>query len=236
MRVIRISSALGFCMLLALAVLGGAPAAAMGPSLDWKFGVLLDDKRIGYHNFTVTEDDGRQVLETEARFDVKFLFITAFTYRHENVEAWQGNCLASIDARTDSNGKELAVSGRRTDDAFEVSSASGTAELPSCVQTFAYWKPDILEADRLLNSQTGEYEDVTVAFDGEDEVQVGERTIPATRYRLSAKAGDIMLWYAADDNRWLALEAPAKGGRTIRYQPVAVPDALAADQMMARGE
>lgn len=236
MKMVRITSVLGFCALVALAVLGSVPASAMSPSLDWKFGVLLDDKKIGYHNFTVTENDGRQVLETEAKFDVKFLFITAFTYRHENVEAWQGDCLASIDARTDNNGKELAVSGRRTDDGFEVSGASGTAELPSCVQTFAYWRPDILEADRLLNSQTGEYEDVTVAYDGEDEVQVGELTIPATRYRLSAKAGDITLWYASDDSRWLALEAPAKGGRTIRYQPVAVPEAVAAEQMMARSE
>ena len=30
-------------------------------------------------------------------------------------------------------------------------------------------------------------------------------------------------WYDAEDYRWLALEAPAKGNRIIRYEPVRLP-------------
>jgi hypothetical protein len=221
-------------LVLLMAVAAPVSAQAMTPTLNWKFGVLLDDKEIGHHSFRVSQDGSRQLLETEAKFDVKILFITAFRYRHQNTEAWEGDCLATIDAQTDSNGKALAVKGQVQGDRFEVSSATGTANLPECVQTFAYWKPEILEADRLLNSQTGDYEDVTVVFEGADVVEVGSESIAASRYRLSAKAGDIKLWYASDDSRWLALEAPAKGGRTIRYEPVAVPDAAAAKLLMAR--
>ena len=50
--------------------------------------------------------------------------------------------------------------------------------------------------------------------------------VEAVRYRLNAKAGAITLWYSNDESRrWLALEAPAKGGRKIRYVPVQVPAA-----------
>ena len=78
----------------------------------WQFDVLLDDKPIGVHTFAV-EDTGTQLrLETTASFDVKFLFITAFRYRHQNTEVWQDGCLSSIDAVTDSNGKELVVRGQ----------------------------------------------------------------------------------------------------------------------------
>lgn len=230
----RISSLLRFFLLMMVAA--SVPAQAMTPTLNWTFGVLLDGKKIGYHSFRVSQDGSRQLLETEAEFDVKFLFITAFRYRHQNTEAWQGDCLATIDARTNSNGKSLAVKGQQDGDRFEVSIPVGTADLPECVQTFAYWKPEVLEADRLLNSQTGEYEEVSVAFEGADVVEVGAEAVAASRYRLSAKAGDIMLWYASDDSRWLALEAPAKGGRTIRYEPVAVPDAATAKLMLARSD
>ena len=47
----------------------------------------------------------------------------------------------------------------------------------------------------------------------------------AKRYRLTSQRGDILLWYAADGDQWLALDAPAKGERRIRYEAREVPDA-----------
>lgn len=228
-----IASVLGFAMV-AIAAATIPNAAATTEELEWKFGVLLNDKPIGYHNFNVSFEGDRQVLETEARFDVKFLFFNAFRYRHENTEIWSGGCLASIDASTDNNGDLLEVTGRQDAGVFAVRSRSGQDSLPDCVQSFAYWNPQILESDRLLNSQTGEYEDVSVSFEGREDVRVGDREVDALKYRLSAKRGDITLWYSSDDLRWLALEAPAKGGRTIRYEPIAVPKSENFEQQLAR--
>ena len=191
---------------------------------DWQFEVLLDDKEIGYHEFRLSDDGDRQVLETEASFDVKFLFITAFRYRHQNTEIWNDGCLASIEAATNNNGDLLEVSGQQLDDAFRVTRQSGQETLKDCVQTFAYWNPEILKSERLLNSQTGEYEQVSVVLEGEDQVLVNDMPVDALRYRLIAEAGNIKLWYSNDEaRRWLALEAPAKGGRKIRYKPLTVP-------------
>ena len=61
---------------------------------------------------------------------------------------------------------------------------------------------------------------------GEDEVVVAGNPVDAIRYRLEAEAGDITLWYSDDAaRRWLKLEAPARGGRTLRYRPLTVPEA-----------
>ena len=199
------------------------PASAAPETLNWTFGVLLDDREIGYHNFSVTRDGATNVVETEAKFDVRFLFVTAFRYRHRNTEIWNDGCLASIDATTDRNGDLLEVTGEQRLDGFSVSGLTGPVALPDCVRTFAYWNPAILESERLLNSQTGDYEDVAVTFEGEETVTVGGEPVDALRYRLSVEAGDITLWYSSGDRRWLALEAPARGGRTLRYRPVAVP-------------
>jgi len=174
------------------------------------------------------------VLTSEASFDVKFLFVTAFRYRHENTEIWNEGCLSSIDASTDSNGKQLDVRGEINEENFDLLSAEGSATLPRCVQTFAYWNPAILDSQKLLNSQTGAYEDVTVTLEGREQLAVAGERIDALRYRLSAKAGDITLWYSSDDNTWVGLEAPAKGGRKLRYQAVVVPDKDASQPQVAR--
>lgn len=210
-------------LLLAAAGTAAADMSSGDSARDWRFQVFLDDKEIGYHEFSLTEQAGRRVLETRAEFDVKFLFITAFRYRHRNTEVWAGECLASIDAETDSNGDSLTVSGEETDGGFRVVDNDGERTLSDCVQTFAYWNPSVLGAERLLNSQTGEYESVSVLREGEDRVDIDGEAVNAVRYRLSAEAGDIRLWYSTADNTWLALEAPAQGGRTIRYRPLVVP-------------
>lgn len=220
---LRISLVLGLLIALATSLVTSPAAAA---SLDWEFEVSLDDRKIGYHSFSVREDAGRQVLETEAAFDVKLLFITAFKYRHNNTEIWDQGCLESIDARTSANGKLFEVTGSREADKLAVSSNTGDEELGDCVRTFAYWNPDVLESTRLLNSQTGEYESVTVSRDGDDTVAVNGEETDAIRYTLETKGGDIKLWYSKDTRCWLALEAPAKGGRTIRYTPVTVPESF----------
>ena len=103
-----------------------------------------------------------------------------------------------------------------SDDAVVVAGPSGDARLPGCVMSFAYWDPRILRATRLLNSQTGELLPVSVAEQGTERVNVAGRTVAATRHRLSAPDLQIDLWYA--DGRWVALEAPTPGGRTLRYE------------------
>ena len=193
---------------------------------DWRFEVLLNDKPIGFHSFSLTGDAERQTLTTEAQFDVKFLFINAFRYRHDNTEIWGNGCLDSINATTDSNGDFLSVRGQRFDDSFRLEGQPAEPLPGECIQTFAYWNPDILDSSRLLNSQTGELEDVTVIRENLDVVDINGKTVEAIRYRLLAKSGAITLWYSNDESRrWLALEAPAKGGRTLRYIPVRIPTA-----------
>ena len=209
-----------FLVLLAVAI---GPATAGAATAEWQFAVKLDDKPIGYHRFSLTDRGREQVLETEASFDVKLLFITAFRYRHENVETWRDGCLTSLSARTDNNGQLLQVEGERRDDRFAVTRGDGREVLGGCVQSFAYWNPSILASGRLLNTQTGEYEKVAVTGATDERFVFGGTGIDARRYTLTTSGGDITLWYAREDGRWLGLEAPAKGGRRIRYEPLELP-------------
>ena len=181
------------------------------------FDVFLDGKKIGYHRFEIDGPRSNAAVRSEASFDVKFLFVTAFSYRHSAEENWAGGCLNELEARTDANGKQLNVVGTRTDSGFVIDTGDQEAELPECVMTFAYWNPGFLEQPRLLNPQTGEYLEVEVEELGNDLVKIDGREIPARSVRLTARKMDITLWYS-ENSEWLALESVAKGGRIIRYE------------------
>ena len=216
--------------LLTLLVLSYAVAAsANSPTQNrWQFEVLLDDKPIGYHNFILSEKNGHQTISAEAKFNVKLLFVNVFSYRHQNEEIWRDNCLTSINAETLSNGTEFVVRGQAAKEGFQIQAESSANKLPPCVMSFAYWNPEFLKAEKLLNSQTGDYEKVAIVKEGEEGLLVNGQNIQAIRYSVSGASAPITLWYAALDNRWLALESVVKGGRILRYKPVRLPGTLSA--------
>jgi hypothetical protein len=202
-------------LLIVAPTVSSSPAAPAAGG-EWNFRVLLDGKEVGWHRYIVRGDGAGTEVESRAQFDVRFLMLNAYSYRHTARERWRGACLDQLESRTETNGRVEKVAAVASDDAVVVAGPSGDARLPGCVMSFAYWDPRILRATRLLNSQTGELLPVTVAEKGTERVNVAGRTVAATRHRLSAPDLQIDLWYA--DGRWVALEAPTPGGRTLRYE------------------
>jgi len=200
-------------LLLALLV----PASVFAKAGDeWRFRVMLDDREIGSHRFTVTERDGRREVESDASFAVRFLFIDAYRYTHRAQERWRGDCLEAIEAVTDDNGRQLKVRGVRDGGRLDVVTEEGRASLPGCVMSFAYWNPAMLRQARLLNAQTGEHDAVRVEALGEEPIRISDRELLARRYALHAEGLRIDLWYGPGD-RWVQLESRTRTGQRLRY-------------------
>jgi hypothetical protein len=186
---------------------------------SWQFRVFLDDREIGYHNFYLAEVGEHKQLRSVAEFEYRLLFVKLFDYEHEALETWSGDCLSSIRSRTDSNGDDYTLDGRRSGEAFVVEANQEPMSLPSCVMSFAYWNPAFLEQTELLNTQDGRFLPVEVQGPSEDTLAVGGNSLPSLRYRLEAGDMSLDLWYS-HDKRWLALESEVAGGRILRYEPV----------------
>jgi hypothetical protein len=210
-----------FALVASLAVIPAAAAVAAADDSARKlsFDVFLDDRAIGYQRFVLASTGEGIRIETRAEFEVKLLRITAFEYDHRNTELWRDGCLQAIDARTDSNGKQYAVSGKARGAAFVVATNEGERRLGGCVASFAYWDSQLLTQRReLLNSQTGEYVPVRIDSLGGDRIRIGEREVPVERYSLKGKEIDITLAYEAGSGEWVALDSRLEGGRTLRYR------------------
>lgn len=198
-----------------------APAAAL--SGEWDFRVLLDGREIGRHQFKMQPIGEQLEIRSVAEFDVRFLLLSVLRYSHEAVERWNGDCLQSLESRTETNGKRTAVSAAARDGRLAVQRDTDRGEYAGCVMSFAYWNPRILEASRLLNSQTGELVPVVITLQGRERVEVRGRQLLADRHRIRGPGLSIDVWYA--EGEWVGLEAPTSGGRTLRYELNSGPNA-----------
>ncbi|MFZ1613443.1 MAG: DUF6134 family protein [Holophaga sp.] len=194
------------------------PGFAQAPDQRWSFRVFLDEKPIGSHVFTLRDLGAVRELKSQANFAVKFLMLTAYRYEHTAIEQWRGGCLVSMNASTDDDGTKLAVSTQQEGSNLMVVANGIRTPLSGCVKSFAYWNPEILGADRLLNAQTGQWEAVIIEAQGRDTFPNAQgQRVSAKRYRIVGPKQPIVLWYD-DANRWIGLESNVGKGRKLTYR------------------
>ena len=181
------------------------------------FDVYLDDQRVGFHRVIVNKAVDKKRVQVEANFDIKFLAFTAYKYRHRADETWSNNCIVQLDTLTNDNGKTLTVEAQSAPTGLRVTTPDESEFIDGCVRTFAYWDPALLQSQRLLNTQTGQYELASLKKVDNSPLVFKGREYGATRYKLRVKdKADIQLWYTPD-NRWEALQTEVAGGKILRY-------------------
>ncbi len=214
-----------------------APADGSTPRPGrWDFAVTLDDKPIGHHRFELAGEagSGEWTLKSQAEYDVKFLGLTVYTYRHSATERWRAGCLAQLEARTDDNGEVTSVQATapagaepataalsiavRSDDRAITTAAATAQDSRGCQMTYAYWKAAALrQQDRLLNPQTGRLDAIQGSPLAATPVTVAGQTVQARGWRIRTPKGPVDIW-TAPDGRWIGLDATVSGDRRLRYR------------------
>ena len=200
-----------------LACLGSASLEAWSAgSQTYDFMVFLGKDEIGRQRFDISTEGEQTQIRVDAQFTVKFLYITVYTYRHTNVETWEGACLREILAKTDDNGESFFVNGIFLNGQLRVQTRAGTWIGEGCIKTFAYWNPEWITGERLLNSQTGEHQPASVLVVGEETIPVQGVPTRTTHRRIVTDKFTIDLWYTLN-GRWVALHSTTNKGDTLRY-------------------
>ena len=195
-----------------------ANSESVDSSQSWKFRVWLDDTPIGTHQVSISTAENRKSVHTQADFDVRFLFVPVYSYSHETREFWEDGCLVNIRSTTDDNGDDYFISSMQREQGLTLETQDGKTSLDGCVRTFAYWDIELLQSERLLNTQTGKYEKVSVINMGTGVLTVDDENIEARQFRLVSEGVTIDLWYTSEMH-WLALESVTESGAVLRYLP-----------------
>lgn len=205
--------------LLRVCLLGLLVASPAAMAKEWSFDVFLDKQKIGSHRFVL---DAGSTLKSEANFNVKVLFINAYSYHHRAEEEWKNDCLTALTAHTVEKKQVFDVVGVSTPQGFEVTHQNKTQLLPACTMTFAYWNPKILTQSHLLNPQNAEYLSTNITKLGAEKLEVRGQVINTTRYKIEGALDGkvklkIDLWYDSQQN-WVGLKSTTPEGYEIYYK------------------
>lgn len=178
---------------------------------EWKFDAVLNNKVVGQHVFTLENNK----MISKADFHIEFLFMDIY-YQHKSEETWAEECLSSISSNTNDDGDLFEVNGNNDSGSFLITTKKDSFDLPSCIMTFAYWNPKVLEQDNLLNAQNGQYLEVKTTMLKKENLLVRGKNITTNCYEMTAsKDGQeklkIRLWYD-QDMQWVALKSPTPIG------------------------
>lgn len=180
-----------------------------------RFDILRNDEKVGQHVVQFRHvADGLQV-ESRSEVAVKLLFIPAYDFRYQSLEHWRDGSLNALYAATNDNGEFSRVEARREGDALSVRGAQGDWQAPPQTLPTTHWNMAQVIAPKLINTLTGNVNQVTVTDAGMETVTLGDGPREARRFVYS---GDLAVeaWYDAA-GRWVKLRFPAKDGSTIEY-------------------
>ena len=215
---VAVTSALALCWV----ATSGTAVADLPPARDpiqlygneIRFDVERDGKPIGQHVVTFTRTgDGVQV-DSRADVQVDLLFLTAYRLRYHARELWTAGELKFIEASTNDNGDYTHVQAVRDAAGLVISSPEGTYTAPGILPT-SHWNAALLKGGSLLNTLTGELDEVEVFYQGFDTVVTRKGALRARHYLYS---GDLNgeIWYD-EEGRWVKLRFRANDGSIIDY-------------------
>lgn len=194
-------------------LLAAAPAWGDAQASVYQFDVFYNDRPIGEHRWEIVRDGNATRVRSRAALQVKILFVRAYHYEHHANELWRDGCLVALASATDDNGQPFEVAAAHRQGQLELTRREPQRQThrfdAECPATFAYWDPERLRRDSLINAQTGDAAATTLTREGTETLN----SESAVRYRLEVdQAPAITLWYRERDGQWLRLRTQRNDG------------------------
>jgi hypothetical protein len=185
---------------------------------EFNFKVLLNDKDIGHHRFSVED----QTVKSDAAFDVKLWIIPAYKYRHKASETNLNGCLTSLQSETQDGADNFALKTIEATPNFKILVNQKEITHASCMQTFRYWDINFTQQKTAINPQDGKLFTLNFTHDGTEPINSLGKSIRANKYTLKALEDQdekfhIELWYHPETQAWLQLKSYVKDDNVLTY-------------------
>lgn len=226
MRVPRVLTA-GLLAGVLMSPAGGAGGAAAGPAEavskaaaertgTLRFRVDRGGSPIGTHELTFRQAGDRLTVQVDIQLEVGIGPITFFRYEHANTTTWLDGRVVRMQTRTNDNGDKHRVTAERTPAGdLRVRTREGVRSVPGDILPSTYWIAGTVDASRLLNTQNGRVEEITVDPAGTERVETAQGPLEAQRYVIHG-ALDTHVWYQ-QAGRWVGLAFDARGERVTYH-------------------
>jgi len=132
---------------------------------EMRYVISRKGKNVGSHRVQFTKNGASLQVDVESKIKITILKVPVFKFSYVAKEVWQDNKLVSIEARTNNGG-----------DITEANFASGDSIDPIPFSS-NHWHADVVNANRIFNTLTGEVSVVDVQALGNDQLGTGDNKI-----------------------------------------------------------
>jgi hypothetical protein len=176
-----------------------APAQSSGVAragrLDYE--VTREGDRIGTHSVIWQEKGRHLTLATHTDIAAKILGITLYRFRYDAEEDWINDRLMRLNARTDNDGEEMAVTVALVAGRLQGTCNGIPLDLPPDVLPISLWHRGILRRSVLFDQYRCAQRHVRVTDEGFEPTLVRGRELASRHYAI---AGELKrdIWYSSD--------------------------------------
>ncbi|MBK1663646.1 hypothetical protein CKO38_09895 [Rhodospirillum rubrum] len=183
---------------------------------DLRFRIMRKGERVGTHRVSFSHDGKTVIARAHADIEIKLAFIPIYRFSYSSTTTWARGQIQSLRARTDDNGTDTSVAvDKLASGQLGVSGSGGPATVAADTFPTDHWNPAVIGSDRVINTITGEINDVTLTRIGRERVETGTGPREADHYRYTGQL-EAEVWYD-DQGRWVKLAFPGRDGSRVDY-------------------
>lgn len=181
------------------------------------FDVVRNGSVVGAHVTRFEKQADDLVVRSSMNIDIGVLFIPVYGFRYNAEETWRDGQLTALDVKVRDGGDDFAFMGQRADQGFRIQQPEKEYAVAGPLLTTNHWNAAVVGYDQVLNTLTGNMNEVRILNQGIETIPVAGGTLKATRYDYTGELRDTSVWYD-DQGRWVRLQFLARDGSTIVYQ------------------
>lgn len=180
------------------------------------FDIYRNEARIGSYN--VIFRDAAEGLKVTINFELEIglLFVKLYELQYQSEALWEDGQLVSLSARTDRNGDISEVEASANEDTLTIDGPNGRQTAAIGIYPTNHWNSGVIGSTQLMNTITGQVNDVRLVDLGTERVATNVGMVEATRYKYEG-AIQNEIWYDAD-GRWVAMQFPGEDGSLIELR------------------
>ena len=190
------------------------PIALYGGGID--FDVIRNGENIGVHSVRFTAEPEGLSVHCLVDMKINFLAIFNYRYRYESKSVWTGPEFKMLEATVNDDGTISSMLATRSGPDIHIRIQDRSYKTRGPIIPTDHWNSNVLLQTRVLNTLTGNVNNVGLVDKGSEKVSTEEGSISATRYTYTGDLVDTDVWYD-NEGRWVKLRFLGSDGTPIEY-------------------
>ena len=182
---------------------------------DIIFDVYREADKVGSHIVRFEGKPDNLTVISEFNLNINILFINAYRFNYRSKANWQKGILNKLSVVVNDDGDKFSFDANKRSGKLVISNMKNSFEAFLPVYPTNHWNAGVLNQKQVLNTLTGELNQVEIIKKGHEVINATNGQIRAMRY---AYTGDLQteIWYD-EKNRWVGMQFIGSDGSLIKY-------------------